>query len=46
MAGHGIAGARSRKALTASGRTSALVAAVCQIVLLVAVYGLMTVKPF
>lgn len=46
VAGHGIAGVRSRKALTAGAKTSALVAAACQIVLLVAAYGLMTVKPF
>lgn len=46
VAGHGVAGARSRRALVAGDRTSALVAAGVQIVLLAAAYGLMTVKPF
>lgn len=46
VAGHGIAGARSRKALLSNGRAAATAAAICQVVLLVAAYGLMTVKPF
>ena len=44
--GHGIAGVRSRKALMAGNKTLATVAVVVQILLLVAAYGLMTVKPF
>lgn len=46
VVGHGIAGARSRKALIAGNRALAIVAVVVQILLLVAAYGLMTVKPF
>ena len=43
---HGIAGVRSRKALLAGNKGTAVVAVVVQILLLVATYGLMTVKPF
>ena len=46
VVGNGIAGARSRKALIAGNRALAIVAVVVQILLLVAAYGLMTVKPF
>lgn len=46
VAGHGFAGVRSRKALLAGNKTVAVVAVVVQILLLVAAYGLMTVKPF
>ena len=44
--GHGIAGVRSRKALVAGNKTTAVIAVVVQVLLLVAAYGLMTVKPF
>ncbi len=46
VAGHGFAGVRSRKALVAGNKATAVVAVVVQILLLVAAYGLMTVKPF
>jgi len=46
VAGHGFAGVRSRKALVAGNKGTAVVAVVVQILLLVATYGLMTVKPF
>jgi len=46
VAGHGFAGVRSRKALVADNKSTAVVAVVLQILLLVAAYGLMTVKPF
>lgn len=43
---HGFAGVRSRKALLAGNKGTAVVAVIVQILLLVAAYGLMTVKPF
>src|SRR5690606_1761170 len=46
VAAHGFAGVRSRKALVAGNKGMAVVAVVVQILLLVAAYGLMTVKPF
>jgi len=46
VAGHGFAGARSRKALLAGKKPVAIAAVVVQILLLIAAYGLMTVKPF
>ncbi|WP_312477752.1 hypothetical protein [Stutzerimonas nitrititolerans] len=46
VAGHGFAGVRSRKALVAGNKSTAVVAVVVQILLLVAAYGLMSVKPF
>ncbi|HJE28464.1 MAG TPA: hypothetical protein K8U95_04660 [Pseudomonas nitrititolerans] len=46
VAGHGFAGVRSRKALVAGNKATAVVAVVVQILLLVGAYGLMTVKPF
>ena len=44
--GHGIAGVRSRKTLIAGQKAAAVVAVIVQVLLLVAAYGLMTVKPF
>jgi tryptophan synthase alpha subunit len=46
VAGHGVAGARSRKALMAGNKGIAIGSAILQIVLLVLAYGLMTIKPF
>lgn len=43
---HGFAGVRARKALVANLGTRASVCALLQMVMLVATYGLMTVKPF
>jgi hypothetical protein len=46
VAGHGIAGARSRSALVAGNGGAAIGATIFQIALLFVAYGLMTVKPF
>lgn len=46
IVGHGIAGARSRRALLAGERVPAVAAGALQLLLLVAAYGLMTLKPF
>lgn len=45
VAGHGICGKRSRKALVAQSRVPALALVALQLLLLIAAYGLMTVKP-
>ena len=43
---HGIAGVRGRKALAIGASSPLAVALAVQIVTLIAIYGLMTVKPF
>ena len=46
VAGHGFAGARSRKFLAADRKGAAIAAAALQVVLLLVAYGVMTAKPF
>lgn len=43
---HGVAGVRGRKALAAGASGRLAIALIVQIVTLIAIYGLMTVKPF
>jgi hypothetical protein len=43
---HGVAGVRGRKALAAGASGPLTIALLVQIVTLIAIYGLMTVKPF
>ena len=46
VAGHGFAGARSRRFLAAARQGAATAAAALQVVLLLVAYGVMTTKPF
>jgi len=46
VAGHGVAGARSRRFLAADRKGAAIAAAALQVVLLLIAYGVMTAKPF
>lgn len=44
--GHGIAGARGRRALSGGRKRAAVASSILQILFLAAAYGVMTVKPF
>jgi len=46
VAGHGFAGARSRRNLATDRKGAAIAAAALQVVLLLVAYGVMTAKPF
>ncbi|MGA2492607.1 MAG: hypothetical protein ABSF67_06605 [Roseiarcus sp.] len=46
VAGHGFAGARSRRSLAADRKRAAIAAAALQAALLLVAYGVMTAKPF
>ena len=46
VAGHGVAGARSRRFLAADRKGAAIAVAALQVVLLLVAYGVMTAKPF
>ena len=46
VAGHGVAGARSRRFLAADRKSAAIAAAALQVALLLVAYGVMTAKPF
>ena len=46
VAGHGLAGARSRRFVAADRKGAAIAAAALQVVLLLVAYGVMTAKPF